>query len=372
MTLISSGMRWSLAGLAAALLVFACGKQDGNIGSTGPVVPKDTAKHDATRPSDTLRFATLNMSIGFPVSGLLFKDMKNPVVAYNELDRLFKDYQRTQPKERIKAMARAIDSLKLDVVGLQEVMRFTKDGALVDDYLAQLTEAIQAGGGPAYTVIPCPLNDTLLRGIKDGDTITIAFHEGNAMLVHPSLQVLDTANIIYFSLFRLPLENATLTERALGYVKFRSPKGIIWQAWNTHLEVIKDVSSSQAKELLVLRDSLRLKTASGADSAPQVVLGDFNVEPNEDAHRVMQEGGFTDTFDPSASADPGFSCCVAGSALWDTAAVLFSRRIDFIFGRHIIKAYDHGIGFRDPITAGDGTLLLVTDHRMVYGTVIGQ
>jgi endonuclease/exonuclease/phosphatase family metal-dependent hydrolase len=366
-----TGMRWALAGLASALLIFACGKQSGDIGGTGPIVPKDTAKLDATRPTDTLRFATLNMSIGFPVSQLIFKDMANPAVAYNELDSLFKRYQRTRPKDRMIAMARIIDSLKLDVVGLQEVMRFTKDGVLVDDYLQQLADAIKAGGGPAYAVLPCPLNDTLLTGTKDGNTITISFHEGNALLVHPSLMILDNANFIYFSLFRLPLANATRTQRALGYVKVRSPKGITWQIWNTHLEVFEDVSSSQAKELLVLRDSLRIRTASGDDSVPQIVLGDFNAAPNEDAHRVMQEGGFTDTFDPAA-VDPGYSCCVSGSSLWDTTAAFSNRRIDFIFGRHVLKAFNHGIGLAAPFTAGDGTRLLATDHRMVHATVVGQ
>jgi endonuclease/exonuclease/phosphatase family metal-dependent hydrolase len=305
------------------------------------------------------------------VSQLLFTDMKNDTVAYNVLDSLFRRYQRGRPTDRIKAMARAIDSLKLDVVGLQEVMSFTKDGVKVNDFLAELAADIIALGGPAYHVLPCPLNDTLLVGKKGGNTLTIAFHEGNAILVNPKFQILDSARFLYFSLLPIPTNQGTVTQRALEYVKFKTPKAITWQAWTTHLEVFEDFSSSQALELRRIVDSLKLRDSAGKETAPQIVLGDFNVDPNVNAHRVMQEGGFRDTFD-TTSADPGYTCCVAASALWVPDTAFSNRRIDFIFARHIVKVTEHQVAVNGPVLTSDSVRILATDHRMVRATIVGQ
>lgn len=358
---------WAAAG--AALLALSCSNREQTIGVTAPV---DTSAAwlavDPGKPLDTLRFATLNMSIGFPVSQLLFLDMANDTIAYDQLDTLFKRYQLGKPTARIRAMARAIDSLDLHVVGLQEVMRFNKDGVPVNDFLAELAAEIKALGGPAYHVLPNPLNDTVLAGAKGGKTITISFNEGNAMLVHPDFQILDSANFTYFSLLPIPTSAGTVTERALQYVRFRTPKGIVWQAFNTHHEVFEDYSSSQTLETRKIADSLKIKDATGKE-VPRIVMGDFNVSPGTYGHRIMTEGGYRDARD-SAATDPGGTCCIAGSALWDTTSAFSERRIDFIFARHAVKAFDHKVELAGAV--GDSVRVLASDHRMVRATLIGQ
>ncbi len=362
------------AGLAAGamiLLAQACGKNDSDFGGTGPIIPKDTAKLDTAKPSDTLRFVTMNMSIGFPVAQLLFTDMADPGVAYVVLDSLFKRYQRTVPKERIKAMAKAIIGMNPDVVGLQEVMSFNKDGVLADDYLPDLVKSIKEQGGPEYQSYSIPLNDTVLTGSLDGNAIRVAFHEGNAMLVRPGIEIMERARFIYFTLLPIPTAANTSTQRALGYMKLKTAKGVVWQVYNTHLEVIKDISSSQALEIRVLVDSLKLRDAAGKETAPQIILGDFNAEPNTNAHRVMQEGGFSDTYD-TASADPGFTCCIDNSTLWNASSAFSDRRIDFIFSRHILKVLDHVTALKDSIQTADGAWILPSDHRAVSTRIVGQ
>jgi endonuclease/exonuclease/phosphatase family metal-dependent hydrolase len=360
-----------LAACAMILLAQACGKKDSDFGGTGPIIPKDTVKLDTAKPSDTLKFVTMNMSIGFPVAQLLFTDMADPVVAYDVLDSLFKRYQRTLPKERIKGMAKAIIDMDPDVVGLQEVMSFTKDGVLADDYLPDLVKSIKEQGGPEYQAYSIPLNDTVLTGSLNGNSIRVAFHEGNAMLVRPGIEILERARFIYFTLLPIPTAANTSTQRALGYMKLKTPKGVTWQVYNTHLEVIKDISSSQALEIRVLVDSLKLRDTAGMETAPQIVLGDFNADPNTNAHTVMQEGGFRDTFD-TTSADPGFTCCIDNSTLWNASSAFSNRRIDFIFSRHIVKVLDHKVALKDSIQTASGAWILPSDHRAVVSQIVGQ
>jgi endonuclease/exonuclease/phosphatase family metal-dependent hydrolase len=356
----------------AVLMAAACSKPSSDFGSTAVIIPKDSLiPYDASKPADTLRFASLNMSIGFPVSQLLFTDMADTAVAYVVLDSLFKRYQRGQPSERIKGMAKAIKDLDLDVVGLQEVMSFTRNGVKINDFLPELVQAIKDAGGPAYIAYGNPLNDTVLSGRLDGNRIDIAFHEGNAILIRPGFQVLDTARFIYFSLLKIETPQGTKTQRSLGYAKIRSPRGLIWQVYNTHLEVFEEFSSGQALELNKIVDSLKVRDGVGNDAAPQIVLGDFNVDPNTNAHNVMQEGGFHDTFDllPHDSAS---TCCLAASALWNPDTTFSERRIDFIFARHITKVLNHEIALKGAITTAAGTRLMASDHRMLWTRVIGQ
>lgn len=358
------------AALALACLAAACTKHDKEFGSISEFVPKDTAALEAALPSDTLRCATLNMSVGFPVSQLVFTDMANPVVAYSALDTLYKRYLRTRPKDRMKAMAHAIDSLKLDVVGLQEVLRLERDGVLIDDYLQELVDSIKADGGPAYIVYALPLNDTTLSGAKDGQSLRIDFREGNALLINPAFVVQDTARLDYFNVYHLPGDNPVKSERALAYAKFRTPRGVTWQVYTSHLEVFEGVSSNQAAELVKFEQAHEIRKG-GKTAAPQVVLGDFNVDHDQGAHRILQDAGFSDTFD-STRGDPGSTCCVASSALWAPDTSFSERRIDFIMARHWVKTLEHATALRGPFTAPDGVRLFATDHRMLHATLVGQ
>jgi endonuclease/exonuclease/phosphatase family metal-dependent hydrolase len=357
---------------AVMIAVAACSKHDTDFGSNSPLYTNDAyVAFDSAKPADTLRFCSLNMSIGFPVSQLLFTNMDDTAIAYVVLDSLFKRYQRTLPGERIKGMARIIVDNKMDVVGMQEVMSFNKDGVKINDFLTELLAQIKAIGGPAYQVIDNPLNDTVLTGRLDGKSINIAFHEGNAMLIRPGLQILDSASFMYFTLLPIATAAGTKTQRALQYAKIRSEKGIFWNVYNTHLEVFEDISSSQALELRRLVDSVKIQNAAKQDGAPQIVIGDFNVDPNTNAHTVMREGGFMDTYDTSAT-DTGFTCCITASELWNPNAHFSKRRIDYVFGRHMVKVTEHRVLMKDPIVLASGEGLLLSDHRMVVTSIVGQ
>ena len=361
---------WLLV-IGIILTGLACTQHDADFGNTGPIVKQDTlVKEDTAKPVDTLRMATLNMSIGFPVSQLLFKDMEDPEVAYRVLDTLYDRYIQGRPVDRIKAMADSIIALNLDVVGLQEVMKISKNGILANDFLPELLADIKAAGGPSYQVYSNPLNDTTLTGKQIDLTNTISFHEGNAILVKPELQILDSARFIYGTLLPIVTKGGKHTERALGYVKLKSPKKVVWQVFFTHLEVFADFSSAQAKEIRYLVDSIAIKDSLSNLVNPLIVLGDFNVHPFKNAHNVMTEGGFVDLYIPKV--DSGYTCCVSGSALWSPDTTFSDRRIDYIWGKHLVKILEHNVALKGPVTTGSGVRILASDHRMVWARLVGQ
>lgn len=377
-----AAVRWSRLRMPALVLAAAlgvgCGKNGDVTGGGGPLPEADTTGFvalDLSLPADTLRLASLNMSIGFPVAELIFKDMSIDSVAYNTLMEKFLNYQKGQPAERIKAMAGEIVRESLDVVGLQEVMTLRKSGTLANDFLSELRAAIVAQGGPAYTAYRTVLNDTLLSGSKGDSSIVIEFQEGNALLVRPGFAVLDSSRHPFRTLFTIPLENDTvISERAVDHMRLRSPRGIEFQVFNTHLEVRPDARVSQGVELALLANSLqRGSVRAGRQRGQlQVVLADLNSLPGSEAHVALREYGFVDTFDPSVAQDSGMTCCVDRSALWDPAADVIDRRIDYVMARGLVDRVLSRTRVKGAYTAADGTSFLASDHRMVVAHIVAQ
>ena len=356
-----------LGGLIFSAFLSGCGKSPTSDFSGTPAVEKSDSlvARDTTKPVDTLRVATFNMSIGFPVSQLLFTDMDDTAIAYRALDTLYVRFKHGNPSARIKIMATTIKDLDLDVIGLQEVMTLGKNGVQDNDFLAELIADITAAGGPAYQSYRNILNDTLLSGKLGDQKISIAFREGNALLIKPGFHILDTAKLDYYSLLQIPIKNARKSERCVNYLRMQSPKGIIWHVYNTHIEVFADIGNSQASEL----KKIVLEKGQGRDA--QLVIGDFNSDPGKDAHQVMVEGGFLDTF-IGVGIEPGATCCVAASALWDPHAGFSNRRIDYIFSRRIEKVLESHTALENAVAINATDTLFASDHRLVWARVVGQ
>ncbi len=364
-------------GIATALLAAAgCGKSGDVTG--GPKVDYDAdttafVAPDPALPTDTLRLASLNMSIGFPVAQLLFLRMDEPAVAYDAIQEMYGQFKSGYPAERVKAMAREIVAEDPDVVGLQEVMTIWESGVLVNDFLAELVRAVDSLGGPAYAAVGTVLNDTVLTGRKGDSSITVRFREGNAFLVKPGFDILDSAREMYYNL--LPLDTlGTVTERAVDLLKLRSPRGVVFQAFNTHLEVITSYRKSQASELVIFADSVqeRSQRAGASRGRLQVVLGDLNSAPGTEGHKALLDVGFADTFDASVAEDEGFTCCVENAELSDTTATFSNRRIDYVLARGLVGRVLSRTRVKGAFTAADGKSFLASDHRMVVAHIVAQ
>lgn len=377
-TRIARAPRWMgfagllLAAPLAALLAVACGKSGDISGGGGPRLEVDTTGMvplDDTRPLDTLRIASLNMSIGFPVAQLLFTNMDDDTIAYNALQEMYAQYAKGYPTDRVKAMAKEIVRESLDVVGLQEVMTLWKSDTLINAFLPELVAAIAAEGGPDYAVFHTVLNDTSLSGRKGDSSISIKFQEGNAVLVHPDITVLDSSRHPFQTLLTLQLQRTVVTERSVDYLRLQSPKGAEFQVFNTHLEVITSYRVSQARELARLANSKQVRNArsGGTYGDMQVILADLNSVPGAEAHLVLRDTGFVDTRDGAGVAeDDGLTCCVAGSRLWDVSADSTSRRIDFVMARGMTAPLLSRTRVKGAFQASPGgPTFLASDHRMV-------
>jgi endonuclease/exonuclease/phosphatase family metal-dependent hydrolase len=370
-----------LAGLLlGALLAAGCGRGGDVSGGGGPVLEVDTAgiiPLDPSRPLDTLRMASLNMSIGFPVSQLLFTDMDDSAIAYNALHEMYGQYAKGYPTDRVEAMAREIARESLHVVGLQEVMTLWKSDTLINDFLPELVAAIKAEGGPDYAVFRTVLNDTSLAGRKGDSSITIRFREGNAVLVHPDIAILDSSRHPYKSLLTLTLlDQVVITERSADYLRLKTRKGVEFQVFNTHLEVISGFRISQAKELARLANSkqVRSERSGGTHGNLQVILADLNSAPGTEAHLALRDTGFVDTREGEGVAqDDGLTCCVAGSRLWDVGADSTSRRIDYVMARGMTAPLESRTRVKGPFQAAPGgPTFLASDHRMVVAVFTAQ
>lgn len=365
----------ALAVMAAAFIPAGCGGQGGDI--TGPnkldttidrrgIIPLDSSK-----PVDTLDLGTLNMSVGFPVAQLFFKNMDNPVVAYETLTDMLDHYKRGVPDERLKAMGKILADESLDVIGLQEVMILKVNGALVNDFPAELKAAILANGGPDYRVFHTVMNDTVLTGKKNDSTLTVDFREGQTFLVKPGFTVLDSARFMYFDLLKIPVLSQPVTERGADYLRLRSPGGLEFQVFNTHIEVeFSAKTGSQGTELAVLADSLQIRVEKRGRL--QVAMGDFNSEPDSLAHSRLKTFGFADTFKGPTDQDSGTTCCVAGSALWNADTSFSNRRIDYIMARGMAGSLESRTTVKGPQIGTGGVRFLATDHRMVVAKIIAQ
>ena len=364
---------WLIALCALGLAATRCGNKSGDISALVKPKPKTykAVVVDSALPADTLLVATLNMSVGFPVAHLLFKDMANDTIAYKELTELYQRFLKGNPKGRVREMARAIVAEKPDLVGLQEVVVLEVSDILISDFLGELLQAIKDMGGPAYFPLATVYNDTLLRGRKGGDSIVLFFQEGNTLLAKPGMTVLDSGRFTYFSLLPIPIEGAGDTERGFNYLRLKTPKGIEFQAFNTHLEVVENYRNSQAKELMRLADSLAVAESLVVEDTlhlryrAQLILGDFNDEPGIGSHRVATEAGFKDIF-PSNPRDTGYTCCLAGSALWKPDTAFSNRRIDYIFGRYGAGGLENWTALMAPYADSSGNKFLASDHRMVF------
>jgi endonuclease/exonuclease/phosphatase family metal-dependent hydrolase len=373
--------RWMHA-IGALAAVLALGFLPAGCGGSGDItgnVKVDTATDttglyalDPDKAADTLVMATFNMSIGFPVAQMFFKNMDDPAVAYETLVDMYSRYAKGYPTERLKQMGKDIAAEAPDVLGLQEVMAIRRNDTLKNDFLAELVAAIKANGGPDYLVFRTLMNDTGLVGKKGDSTIKIDFYEGQAFLVKPGFTVLDSVRFLYHSLLKIPLGNQPVTERGADYLRLRSPKGTEFQVFNTHLEV--DIGgggygASQAVELSRLADSLQVRL--GKRGRLQVALGDLNAEPGTLGHILLKARGFADTYD-GVSQDSGTTCCVAGSALWRPDTSFSNLRIDHVMARGMTGRLSSRTALKGVYTLPDGTRFLISDHRMVIARFIAQ
>jgi endonuclease/exonuclease/phosphatase family metal-dependent hydrolase len=294
--------------------------------------------------------------------------------------------------ERAAAMAGEIVEKKPHLVGLQEVLNFTIDGATpgppFNDYLQELLNALEARGAD-YRVAAVVKNLDLvfpfginLIGVLDRDVI-LARGDVVTDVVDPTglCQVSqvseDGCNFITAAILPNPLATETepLPPVAIkrGYVAIDALIGSFPVRFvNTHLEVRElgpfgFLQAAQAFELT------QILTAFNALRAPVIVVGDFNSDPRDPVlagpivppYMQLTAAGFVDAWTRHRPGNPdGYTCCQEED-LVNRKSVLFER-VDLIFSSaEPEKVKVHLVGDKIPDKKPSG--LWPSDHAGVVG-----
>ena len=296
--------------------------------------------------------------------------------------------------ERAAALAAEIVEKKPHLVGLQEVLNFTIDGANSRppfyDYLQELQNALKARGAN-YRVVAVVKNLDLVFpfginriGALDRDVI---LGHGDVVTEVVDLNKLcqvseDGCN--YQSAARLPNPLATETEPLPPIVIERGLVAI--DAWvdsfpvrfvNTHLEVreVGPFGLLQATQAFELTQILAALNSVSLNSlrAPIIVVGDFNSDPRDPVlagpivppYLQLTAAGFVDAWTQHRPGNPdGYTCCQEENLL-NRKSVLYER-VDLIFSSaEPEKVKVHLVGDKIPDKAPSG--LWPSDHAGVGG-----
>jgi endonuclease/exonuclease/phosphatase family metal-dependent hydrolase len=250
--------------------------------------------------------------------------------------------------ERAEALADEIVAKKPDLVGLQEVFRFTVNGATAAppfrDLLDDLVAALAARGEEYYVAaqvrnlavtIPVPGLGNI--GAIDRDVVLARADVATQPVPLAGCRAsLDGCNYQVFVSLASPLGPINI-ERGFVAVDAHKADGSI-RFVNTHLEVPElpvVVQAAQASELIAVVGALPNPAA-----LPVVIVGDINSAPTDRAvivngqkivppYRQLSRAGYFDVWKLRPGDAPGFTCCQA-SDLLNTESLLV-KRVDVIF-----------------------------------------
>ena len=296
--------------------------------------------------------------------------------------------------ERAAAMAGEIVEKNPHLVGLQEVLTFTIDGATpgspFNDYLQELLNALEARGAD-YRVAAVVKNldlvfpfDINLIGVLDRDVI-LARGDVVTAVVDPTglcqVSQVSEDGCNFITAASLPNPLATETEPLppvaikRGYVAIDALVGSFPVRFvNTHLEVrelgpfgfLQAAQAFELTQILAAFNSLR---------APIIVVGDFNSDPRDPVlagpivppYMQLTAAGFVDAWTRHRPGNPdGYTCCQEED-LVNRKSVLYER-VDLIFSSaEPEKVKVHLVGDKIPDKKPSG--LWPSDHAGVVGRV---
>jgi hypothetical protein len=318
----------------AALLTAACSE-------SGPItVPEQgTALSRGALPASAqVDVLTRNLYLGGDISRVF--GAPDPLAAANEV---WQEILYTNFPARAEQLAAEIAHRKPDLVGLQEVIRFTA-GAVTDpdfptapllDFLGVL-QANLAAIGAEYDVAVRQVNTRLAVPILfPSGPMLVGLEQSDAILVRRGIEVANAMGRTYAAF--PPPEFTTGFAIRRGWTQVDARVGGGWLRFvNTHLEIqpFAPIQAAQVAELIGhLVDSPH----------PVILVGDFNsaanrnapAESKTDSYGMLMDAGFHDLWlaQDGISNNSGLTCCQA-SDLSNRASDL-DQRLDLILARDI-------------------------------------
>ncbi len=327
---------------------------------------------------DTLQIASLNMAIGFDLTGLM--GAANEDALYNNLLEVYAQFDSSMAHHRIGIIADSIAHYQPDVIALQEVMILERPGTDTADFIAQLMDSLAAKGVTTYIPLLQKLNylsytvtsldstysiDSTLTSI-DTNTLNFTFSEGNGFLYKNSYTALSTDSMMYNYLFSYSiLSENRKSERAIQQLTLQEGAKRKWQVNNTHFEVF--FNNYQAEEL-------KEYIASTFDTATtQIIIGDLNTTPTNNgqglSYQILTTADSSGMFDlwDTTSIESRYTY---GLDLRATAPVL-TGTLDYIFARNYLSSTNFTIHPLGP-EIREGVSLSAADHAFIQTQIIAQ
>ena len=264
---------------------------------------------------------------------------------------------------RAAAVARLLARALPDVVGLQEVARWTRTTLLTDgsrteevwcDFLAELLRALDDAGTPydAHAV-----SRSFRGGTALSDTEEMSVVGANITLVRRGSGVVVTGERAgeFTDLLAIPTGIAGLVfpvHRSWGRLD-ATVDGRAFSVVNTHLEAYDaPTRTAQRDELLELLDDRR---------APVFLLGDLNAEPGD----VGMPAAYQDAWAVAGGPGPGHTCGQAADLAHEDSRL--AQRIDYVWVRGATVLGCRVVGDRPEDRTESG--LWPSDHACVVADV---
>jgi endonuclease/exonuclease/phosphatase family metal-dependent hydrolase len=371
---MSFSTRARLALAAAAALVLA-GLAPGAVQAADPSSPDAAARPAKAR---TIKVMTQNLYLGSSLDPAL--EAVGGAEFVQAVAEIYATSVLTDFPKRAKAIAATIAERRPDLIGLQEVSKWStipvKAGANPPsfDFLQILLDELAALGmhykvvgvsdnafiGPAPLVAPAFGCDEV-RAALDADCFA-SFADRDVILKnqdrkHLFVQPPHSGDYVAQQSFESPLGPIDFGR---GYVYVDGNlHGKKFRFATTHLEVegFEDVQVAQGQEFLA---------GPAVTDRALIVTGDFNSAAdgsNTPTYANLVSSGLADSWPAVRGDDPGLTCCQT-SDLSNTVAD-FDKRIDLILGRGVFKFLYADVVNDDPLNDAGTIPVWPSDHAGV-------
>jgi endonuclease/exonuclease/phosphatase family metal-dependent hydrolase len=270
-----------------------------------------------------IRVATYNLYLGADLSTLLGEVPRDQLTL--RVEEVQRQLAATAFPARAAAIARALVGAKVDLVGLQEVCTWRRDGQPLWDYSRILLDAFDELGEP-YDVVA---DQASFRGAgevqRDGRSVPMELQGRNVVIRRRAagIEVEEARSGSFGAALTLPLMGAAQVSIERGWCAARCVAGgARFTFVNTHTEAYDPASrNSQRSELLQV-----------LPEGPLALVGDFNATPDE----VGMPADLRDAWvEAGRHTDPGSGATCCQSADLFNQESRLDERIDYVWVREL-------------------------------------
>jgi hypothetical protein len=327
-----------------------------------------------------IRVMTQNLYDGTDRTGLLEATSFESFLA--AVDFAYSNLIATRPNERLAAIAHAISTNKVDVVGLHEAAIWRTGASSLSgpptpaenvqfDFLQMLLDEMGKLGQDYVAVAVLPGLDVQLPSTLGFD---VRLTDRDAIIVRQSLfedgyQVINLQEQDYLSqkIYTVALLNGAQVVERSGWASVDLARGkSTVRLVTTHLAFDPSFNPATA-----MAQASELLATAGRSGLPTVLLGDFNTnansatDPTFPTYQTILNGGFKDAWNVARGNAAGLTCCQDENLANPLSKLSVRYDLIFVKGATVLDAQVVG----DQVTDKTGSGLWPSDHAGVIATL---